>query len=157
MTASVKRLWKGLLAVESRMVTALNKRVDQRISLGICSALVMVGIGNATEAIHMRVAFYGTVAQIIPVLMLVAAVEGRYFRERKTTRRWIASSSAGFWYLGLIGITASLTVIACGSDSVLLRGAVIYSLLLIGVLVSVYAIYGPSRGPKEAPPGEQPG
>jgi len=155
--ASVKRLWGTLLAVESRTVTALNRWVDQRISLGVGSALVIIGLGEVTEPVHVRPGFYGTVAQIIPVLMLVAAVEGRYFRERKDDPPLDRFIQRGFWYVGLIGIAASLAVIARGSDSVLLRGAVIYSLLLIGVLVSVYAIYGPARRPEGAPPDEQPG
>lgn len=157
MTAGAKRLWRSLLAVESRAVAALNRRVDQRISLVVGSALVVIGIGEVTEPIHVRVGFYGTVAQIIPVLMLVAAVEGRYFREREDAPPFDRFVQRGFWYAGLIGIAASLTVIARGSDSVLLRGAVIYSLALIGVLVTVYAIYGPARGPREDPPGEEPG
>ena len=157
MTESVKRLWSTLLAVEDRAVTALNRRVDQRISLGVGSTLVIIGLGQVTDPIHVRVAFYGTVAQIVPVLMLVAAVEGRYFRERKDDPPLDRFIQRGFWYVGLIGIAASLVVIARGSDSVLLRGAVIYSLLLIGVLVSVYAIYGPARVPREAPSGEEPG
>lgn len=149
----MKRLWSSLAAIESRMVTALNKRVDQRVSLGVGSALIILGIGDLTRPVHVRVGFYGTVAQIIPVLMLVVAVEGRYFRERKGDPPLDRFIQRGFWYAGLIGIAASLAVIARGSDSVLLRGAVVYSLLLIGVLVSVYAIYGPARTQEEAPPG----
>jgi hypothetical protein len=148
-TAAAKRLWRSLLAFESRTVAALNRRVDQRISLVVGSALVVIGFGDVTEPIHVRVGFYGTVAQIIPVLMLVAAVEGRYFRERDGDPPLDRFIQRGFWYAGLVGIAASLTVIARGSDSVVLRGAVIYSLALIGVLVSVYAIYGPARDPNK--------
>ncbi len=63
----------------------------------------------------------------------------------------------GFWCGGLIGIAASLAVLARGRDSVLLRGAVIYSRALIGGLVSIYAIYGPARDPNERPLGEESG
>lgn len=155
MTARVKRLSGRLWAVESRMATALNRWVDQRISLVVGSALIVIGIGEVTEPVHVRIGFYGTVAQIIPVLMLVAAVEGRYFRDRKDDPPLDRFIQRGFWYAGLIGIAASLAVVARGSDSVLLRGAVIYSLALIGVLVSVYAIYGPARDPREGPSSEE--
>jgi peptidoglycan/LPS O-acetylase OafA/YrhL len=148
----MKRLWNSLLAIEDRTVAALNRRVDQRISLMVGSVLVVLGIGDLTEPIHVRVGFYGTVAQIIPVLMLVAAVEGRYFRQREGDPPLDRFIQRGLWLAGLMGIAASLAVIARGSDSVLLRGAVIYSLALVGVLVSAYAIYGPARDPGKAPP-----
>lgn len=150
-----KRLWRSVLAIESRLTAALSRRVDQRISLVLGSLLLIVGIGEVTEPVHVRVGFYGTVAQIIPVLMLVAAVEGRYFRERKGDPPLDRFIQRGFWYAGLIGIGASLAVIAQGGDSVLLRGAVIYSLALIGVLVTVYAIHGPAREPVGTDSGEE--
>jgi peptidoglycan/LPS O-acetylase OafA/YrhL len=127
------------------------------VSLVVGSTLIIVGIGEVTEPIHVRIGFYATAAQIIPVLMLVAAVEGRYFRERKGDPPLDRFIRRGFWYAGLLGIAASLAVIARGDDSVLLRGAVIYSLALIGVLVSVYAIYGPASGAGQDPPGPEPG
>jgi hypothetical protein len=68
--------------------------------------LIVVGIGEVSEPIHMRVGFYGTIAQMIPVLMLVAAVEGRYFRTRKNDHRR-AFHPARILVRRLIGIGAS--------------------------------------------------
>jgi hypothetical protein len=141
-----------LLALESRGAAALTRRVDRRILLVAGSLLVIIGIGEATEPIHVRAGFYGTVAQIIPVLMLVTAVEGRYFREREADPPLDRFIRRGLWFAGLIGIAASLAVVARGGDSMLLRGTVIYSLALGGVLVSVFAIYGPARGRSDAGP-----
>jgi hypothetical protein len=133
-----------LRALGSRTATAINNRVDRRFSLLVGSALIVVGLGNATESVQVRSGFYASVAQILPVLMLVAAVEGRYFRERKQDEPFDRFVQRGLWFAGLIGISASLAVLARGTDSVLLRGAVIYSAALVGVVVSVYAIYGPA-------------
>jgi hypothetical protein len=103
------------------------------------------GIGAITRSIHTRIEFYAVVVQLMPVLMLVAAVNGRYFRERDDAPPFDRFLIRGFWVVGLVGIAAALAVVARGRDSVLLRGAVIYSLALIGVLVTVYAIHGPAR------------
>lgn len=146
MNGLLRHIWDRALALEAGVVSAINSRVDQRVSLIVGSVLIVIGIGELTEPIHVRVAFYAAVTQIIPVLMLVAAVEGRYFRNRAEDATYDRFIQRGFWYSGLAGIGASLVVLARGGDSVLLRGAVIYSLALIGVLVSVYAIYGPAGG-----------
>jgi peptidoglycan/LPS O-acetylase OafA/YrhL len=145
-----------MLAVEDRVAATLNRRIDQRISLVVGSALLAVGAGDVTAPIDVRIDFYGTVAQIIPLLMVVAAVEGRYFRERDGESPVDRFIRQGFWYAGLIGIASSLAVIARGSDSVLLRGAVIYSLALIGIVVTVFAMYGPARDPSSGSPDENP-
>lgn len=153
----VQSIWARLLAAKDRAGTTFNRLIDQRISLVVGSALIAIGIGDVTEPIHVRTDFYGTVAQIIPVLMLVAAVEGRYFRERDGELPLDRFIRRGFWYAGLIGIASSLAVIARGSDSVLLRGAVIYSLALIGIVVTVFAIHGPARDPSDGSTDENAG
>jgi hypothetical protein len=89
--------------------------------------------------------FYSMVAQMLPVLLLVAAVEGGYFRERDGEESFNRFVIRAFWFGGLLGIAASLAVVARDSDSVLLRGVVLYSLGLVGIFVSVYALHGPAR------------
>ncbi len=126
---------------------AWNLRVDQRVSVVAGSILIVLGLGSATASIHVRLGFYAVVAQMIPVLMLVAAVEGRYFREHDEAPPFDRFVKRGFWLAGLVGLGAALAVVARGHDSLILRGSVIYALVLVGVLVSVYAIYGPARTP----------
>jgi len=134
-----------LRSIEQRVFDAWNRRVDQRISLAIGSVLIVLGIGSVTKPVHTRVEFYAVVAQILPVLMLVAAVDGRYFRERDNAPPLDRFLIRGFWVIGLIGLGAALAVVARGHDSVMLRGLVIYALMLVGALVTGYAICGPAR------------
>jgi hypothetical protein len=152
--------WRRLRSADRRLGAAWNRRVDRRISLTLGSALLVVGIGQATRQVHTRLEFYVVVAQLMPVLMLVAAVNGRYFRERETASAFDRYLIRGFWVVGLVGIGAALIVVARGRDSVILRGLVVYGLALIGVLVSVYAIHGPAvAGSEEVsppPPGREP-
>jgi hypothetical protein len=141
----VRLFWQRFRAAERRAFDSWNRRLDRRVSLTIGSALVVLGAGLATKPVHTRGEFYSVVAQMIPVLMLVAAVNGRYFRERRDASSFDRFLIRGFWVVGLIGEAAALVVVARGHDSVILRGLVIYALLLVGVLLTIYAIHGPAR------------
>jgi hypothetical protein len=141
----VDGLRRRAVVLEERAFGFWNGHVDRRISVTVGSALIVYGIGAMTRSVHTRIEFYAVVAQLMPVLMLVAAVNGRYFRERDDAPSFDRFLIRGFWVIGLVGITAALAVVARGRDSVLLRGSVIYALALIGVLATVYAIHGPAR------------
>lgn len=136
-------------SVKVQLIGAWNLRVDQRVSIVVGSILIVLGLGSVTSPAHVRLAFYSVVAQMIPVLMLVAAVEGRYFRERDDASPFDRFLQRGFWLVGLVGFGSALAVVARGRDSLILRGAVIYAVVLVGVLVSIYAIYGPARATRD--------
>jgi peptidoglycan/LPS O-acetylase OafA/YrhL len=144
LSSGVRSAWRRLRSAQRRSGAAFDRLVDRRLSVALGSALIVVGIGQTTGPLHTRIEFYTVVAQLMPVLMLVAAVNGRYFREREAPPfdRFLIR---GFWVVGLLGIGAALVVVARGHDSVILRGLVIYALALIGVLVTVYAIHGPAE------------
>jgi hypothetical protein len=153
-----RQAWRWLRTSEARLFDVWNRCVDRRISLSVGSALIVVGIGLVTKPLHTRLEFYVVVAQLMPVLMLVAAVNGRYFRERESADAFDRFLIRGFWVVGLLGIGAALVVVARGHDSVILRGLVVYGLALIGVMVTIYAIHGPAvEAPAEStpPPGDQ--
>jgi hypothetical protein len=140
-----QRSYLRFRAMERRVSATLNRRVDRRVSVSAGSVLVVMGVGMTTDSVHPRIEFYSVVAQMLPILLLVAAVDGRYFRERGDAPPFDRFLVRGFWVVGLVGIGAALAVVARGHDSVILRGLVIYALVLVGVLVTVYAIHGPAR------------
>jgi peptidoglycan/LPS O-acetylase OafA/YrhL len=131
--------------MEDRAFGALNRRVDRRVTLSVASALLILGAGISTVPVHVRRDFYDVVAQMLPVLLLVGAVNGRYFRALNAKGPFDRFFLRGLWVGGLIGEVAALIVIARGHDSTLLRGCVIYGLLLCGTIATVYALDGPAR------------
>lgn len=146
-----QRAWQSVRAVEGRSFDAWNKRVDRRVSLVIGSALLVCGAGMTTVHVHVRHDFYDVVAQILPILMLVGAVNGGYFRDLDAREPFDRFLLRGFWVGGLVGEAAALVVVARGHDSILLRGSVIYGIFLCGVIANVYALHGPAR-PHARPP-----
>jgi len=113
--------------------------------------LLILGAGVSTVHVHMRGDFYVVVAQMLPVLLLVGAVNGRYFQGLDAKESFARFFLRGFWIGGVIGEVAALVVVARGHDSILLRGCVIYGLLLCGIIATVYALDGPAR-PHTHPP-----
>ncbi|HXP99008.1 MAG TPA: hypothetical protein VN845_02965 [Solirubrobacteraceae bacterium] len=149
--AIARRVWRHIRLIEARAFDTWNRRVDRRVSLTIGSALLVCGAGMATVHVHVRHDFYDVVAQMLPVLMLVGAVNGRYFRDldaRETFDRFLLR---GFWVGGLVGEVAALVFVARGHDSILLRGSVIYGLFLCGIIANVYALQGPARAHPRSP------
>lgn len=138
--------WGRAHALERNAFDAWNRRVNRRISILVGSALTVVGIGRVTEPVQTRTEFYAVIAQIMPVLMLVVAVEGGYFRDRSNASPFDRFLIRGFWAVSLVGVSAALVVVARGEDSVVLRGLVLYALMAVGVLVTVYAMHGPAPG-----------
>lgn len=113
--------------------------------MAAAATLAVLGVGQSTASLNLRIEFYEAAAQIMPVLILVAAVEGRYFREQSDddpTDRFIVRV---LWFGGLIGLGTALWVVAEGHDTLILRGIVFCSLILLGMLVSVFALIGPAK------------
>jgi hypothetical protein len=82
---------------------------------------------------------------MLPVLLLVGAVNGGYFQGLDAKEPFASFFLRGFWIGGVVGEVAALVVVARGHDSILLRGCVIYGLLLCGTIATVYALDGPAR------------
>lgn len=148
---SVRRVWRQKGLIEARFFDALNRRLDRRVTVSIASALVILGAGMSTAPVHVRRDFYDVVAQMLPVLLLVGAVNGRYFQGLDAKEPFARFFLRGFWIGGVVGEVAALVVVARGHDSILLRGCVIYGLLLCGMIATVYALDGPAR-PHAPPP-----
>jgi hypothetical protein len=140
-----RRVWRQKGLIEARFYGALNRRVDRRVTVSVGSALLIWGMGAATALVHVRNDFYSVVAQMLPVLLLVGAVNGRYFQGLDAKEPFARFFLRGFWIGGVVGEVAALVVVARGHDSILLRGCVIYGLLLCGMIATVYALDGPAR------------
>jgi hypothetical protein len=140
-----RRVWRQKELIEARFFGALNSRVDRRVTVSVGSVLLIWGMGAITARVHVRSSFYDIVAQILPVLLLVGAVNGRYFQGLDAKEPFARFFLRGFWIGGMVGEVAALVVVARGHDSILLRGCVIYGLLLCGMIATVYALDGPAR------------
>ena len=109
------------------------------------TALLMLGVGLATQSLSIEPGFYDAVAQVIPILLLVAVVEGRYFVDRPARSPFDAFMVRWFLAMPLIAEGAALTVIARGSDEAILRGAVFTGMVLSLSLFLTFATEGPLR------------
>jgi hypothetical protein len=94
---------------------------------------------------HIRPAFYSTVAALIPVLLLVAVVHAGYFQESKQTDRSDRHIARWMLSMPLGGEIAALICVARGNDTALLRALVLIALGAVGLLLWFYALYGPAR------------
>jgi hypothetical protein len=109
----------------------------------LVSSILAAVVGFATRSLHIRQEFYAVVAQVLPVFLLVIAVEGRFFRERphlSAPRRVIIEQLLA---VTVVAECFSLVVIARGSDAVPLRGGVLVGLSLVIILFGVLATEGP--------------
>jgi hypothetical protein len=130
--------------LEDRFFAAWNSRVDRRISLTIGAVLMILGLGDLTARMHIKLAFYAVLAQVLPILLLAVVVEGRYFRgldHRESFDRFLLR---GLLYMPVLGEGAALICVAQGHDSELLRGAVLFALGVTIMLLLLYASYGPA-------------
>jgi hypothetical protein len=130
--------------LENRLFAAWNARVDRRISLTIGAALMILGLGDLTTRVHIKLAFYAVLAQVLPILLLAVVVEGRYFRgldHRESFDRFLLR---GLLYMPVVGEAAALVCVAQGHDSELLRGTVLLALGVTIMLLLLYASYGPA-------------
>jgi peptidoglycan/LPS O-acetylase OafA/YrhL len=148
----VRRVWRRKQSIEDRAFGALNRRVDRRVTVSVGSAFLIWSMGAITVDVHVRSDFYDVVAQMLPVLLLVGAVNGRYFQGLNAKEPFDRFFLRGFWVGGVVGEVAALVVVARGHDSIVLRGCVIYGLLLCGIIATVYALEGPARA-HPRPPG----
>lgn len=130
--------------LEDRFFAAWNSRVDRRISLTIGAVLLILAIGSLTAKVHIRLAFYAVLAQVLPVLLLAVVVEGRYFRRLDRREPFDRFLLRGLLYMPVVGEAAALICVAQGHDSELLRGTVLFALGVTIMLLLLYASYGPA-------------
>ena len=118
-------------------------RVKQA-SVVLGTFLAVMGIGLATRPWPIEPEFYEAAAQVIPILLLVAAVEGRFFLDRPACPAFYAFLMRWFLIVPLFAEGAALTAIARGDDDALLRGTVFAGALLGVSLFLAFACDGPA-------------
>lgn len=105
---------------------------------------MILGLGDLTARVHIKLGFYSVLAQVLPILLLAVVVEGRYFRgldHRESFDRFLLR---GLLYMPVLGEAAALVCVAQGHDSELLRGTVLFALGVTVMLLLLYASYGPA-------------
>lgn len=116
--------------------------------IAFLSSWFFLGIGLAFSPMHLEPAFYETAAQVIPVLLLAAVVEGRAYRldeMRGRRNRQIVGFSL---FLVFFGEGAALYSIATGCSNGLTGITTIVALLNTAGLVFLAALHGPQRPSK---------
>ncbi|HEU0019226.1 MAG TPA: GNAT family N-acetyltransferase, partial [Thermoleophilaceae bacterium] len=109
-----------------------------------------LALGFLTRSAQFSNAFYETVAQVIPVFLLAVAVEQQVFRDDPSADPDIQFGRRALLIVAVIGEAICLAVIAYGDDPLLLRGAVLLTLLGMGAMFVLVAIYGPPSNPSAA-------
>lgn len=138
-----------------RLLRAINRashRVpDSPAGVALTFLVLIVCAGVATSHLRVRTAFYSAVAELIPVLLLVAVVRAGYFRDIDHRDRFRHHMSSWILSLVLAGEISALACIARGHDSLVLRSFVFLGLILAGLLVYFYAMHGSRRTQSESP------
>jgi hypothetical protein len=119
--------------------------VSRAVKLLVALIGLVVGFGMVSRDLAFAVPFYEAVAQVIPLFLLVAVVEGGFFRDRPRTSDFDQRVRRTLLLLVLAGEAIALTVIARGDDTMMLRGAVITALIFAASLFIAYAFDGPAH------------
>ncbi len=127
-----------------RLAVWLRRAADSPAGLVIGFALAIATMGVGARRWHASVEFYATVAQVIPVLLLAAAVEGRMFRSRRNRTRFQARAMRGSLLLVGVGEASSLAVVARGHDSALLRIGALAGIVVVVAAFVVFALDSPA-------------
>jgi hypothetical protein len=121
----------------------------KQASVVLATVLLALATGLATRSWSIKPGFYDAIAQVIPILLLVAVVEGRFFVDRPARPPFSAFMVRWFLVMPLFAEGAALTAIARGSDDALLRGTVFAGAVLSVSLFLVFAFDGPSPKPRD--------
>lgn len=132
---------------EARLADVLQRTFGRRALLTVGALLLAVSLGASTSRIHVKPIFYATVAQVLPVLLLVAVVEGRYFRHLDRRESFDRFFLKGLLLTPIIGETAALVCVALGHDNLALRGFTLLAFVATGTLLFAYATVGPLNDP----------
>lgn len=129
--------------LERQLTEALQRTFGRRILLAAGALLLALGLGLSTSRIHFKLIFYATLAQVLPVLLLVAVVEGRYFRHLDSRESFDRFFLKGLLFIPMLGEATALACLALGHDDLLLRGVTLLALVATGTLLFSYASLGP--------------
>jgi len=130
--------------MKRRVAVSLKSAADSSAGLVVGFALAIAMMGVGARHWHVSVEFYATVAQVIPVLLLAAAVEGRMFRSRRNHTRFQARAMRGSLLLVGIGEASALAVVARGHDSALLRIGSMAGIVVVVAAFIVFTLDGPA-------------
>lgn len=133
-----------------RIAAAVRAFDDSPLAMAATFLLCVVAIGVGTRRLHVTAEFYAVVAQVVPVFLLVIAVDGRLFRLRRRHTGFEALAMRMFLLFALVGEACALAVVARGHDSELLRTGTLLGLLVVAAGFIVLARDGPAP-PEEGP------
>jgi len=127
-----------------RCIDAIATALDSTPAQTVLFVLAVAAMGIDARRWHVSVAFYATVAQVIPVLLLVAAVEGRMFRSRRSDTPFDRRVQRAFLMLVGLGEGSALVAVARGHDTLALRIATLLGLIVVVVIFLDLALDGPA-------------
>lgn len=136
-------MFRCVRAVGQRVNARADALLEQRVGFAASMTFLVLALGWLVGPLPQP--FYATVAQVLPVFVLVAVVEGRYFTRlggRDPLDRFFLR---GMLALVLAGEAAALAALALTDDHLLLRGLVVNALGWSTLLVCLYAARGPAR------------
>ncbi len=129
--AGVRRWWQ---AVEISPLT-----------YGVVLTLGVASFAWVLRASSFSIGFYQAVAQVIPVLLLVAVVHGGYFHGLSRRPRADRPMLRALFAIPLVAEGCALWALALGGDTLLLRAGVLAGLIVLLSLFIVFALEGPIR------------
>jgi hypothetical protein len=144
--ATSDRKWPDSLLAIGNVADRVS---ETPVGIALTFSFVCICTGIAVWRMHPRVAFYSSVAELIPVLLLVTIVQAGYFRGFDHKDRFRIHMSRWILSIMLVGEGSALACVASGSDPFLLRMFVFNGLLWIGMLIYFYATDGPRKSPPE--------
>jgi aminoglycoside 6'-N-acetyltransferase len=127
-----------------------KQRRESVIMLATIAASVAF-LGGATSGTEFPSAFYETVAAVIPVFLLAMALERGMFRDDSGAAPDIRIGRRVLLIAVLLGEALCLGVIAYGHDPLLVRGAILFTLVAVGSGIFVAAMAEPSSDPSPDP------
>ncbi len=133
----------------------LKQRRESVILLATIATSVAF-LGGATNGTEFPSAFYETVAAVIPVFLLAMALERGMFRDDSGTAADIRFGRRALLIAVLLGEALCLGVIAYGHDPLLVRGAILFTLVAVGCGVFIAAMAEPSSAPSSPTPASNP-
>jgi hypothetical protein len=117
---------------------------ERRPAVALGALLMGLGAGKTTGPLPHSL--YATVAQVLPVFMVVAVIEGRYFHQLERRPKFERFFLGGFLLLPLAAEIVAIAELAIAHDPLFLRALVLVGGGCALLLVWVYATLGPTRG-----------
>ena len=145
MTA-LRRIATRLAQLHRHLDAHTDALMERPLSLLTMLACIVLAVGLAVGALGgLPQRFYDIAAQVLPIFMLVAIVEGRYFAAPGSRTPGDRVFMRGTLAILLAGEAATLVAVAGAGDHVVLRGLVVNSLGWSALLLWLYASRGPAQ------------